>query len=139
MIKLSRLDKHPDIQRDLLSSRNIDDRIVINKLNYGISYFHNNTRLFNTHNAMLMFEKDFSPVLYVPKSDIFQRHFLPSKYTSYCPFKGEANYWSLSVKDEIIVDAVWEYASPISKVSVIENHMAFANQHSGGDYLFYKI
>ena len=86
-----------------------------------------------------MFEKECSPVLYVPKSDIFKRHFLPSENTSYCPYKGDANYWSLSVTDEILVDAVWEYSVPNSDVAVIEDHVAFANHQGGGEYLFYDI
>ena len=139
MIKLNRLDKHPDIQRDLLSSQSINDRIVISKLKHGISYFQNGTRLFNTHNALLMFEKIFSPVLYVPKSDIFQRHFLASTNTSYCPFKGKAIYWSLSVTGETVIDAVWEYPTPISDVEIIKDHVGFANHQSGGEYLFYNI
>jgi len=139
MMKLNRLDKHPDIQRGLVSSQSADERIVLSKLNHGISYFLNDTRLFKTQNALLMYEKNYSPVLYVPKSDIFHRHFLPSSKTSYCPFKGEANYWSLSVTDGIVIDTVWEYAKPKPDVGVIENHMAFANEQSGGEYLFYEI
>jgi len=139
MIKLHRLDEHPDIHRALLSSQGTNDRVVINKLKPGVSYFYNDTRLFNTHNALLLFEKEYSPVLYVPKSDIFKRHFLPSSNTSYCPYKGEANYWSLSVPDEIIIDAAWEYAVPKSDVEVIEGHVAFANHNRAGEFLFYDI
>jgi uncharacterized protein (DUF427 family) len=139
MIKLHRLDEHPDIHRDLLSSQSINGRVVINKLKPGVSYFHNDTRLFNTHNALLLFEKEYSPVLYVPKSDIFKRHFLPSSNTSYCPYKGEANYWSLSVSDEIIIDAVWEYPAPKADVDLIEGHVAFANHNRAGEFLFYDV
>lgn len=139
MIKLRILDEHPDIHRDLLSSENLNDRVVINKLKLGVSYFHNNTRLFNTHNALLLFEKEYSPVLYVPKSDIFKRHFLPSSNTSYCPYKGEANYWSLSVTDEIIIDAVREYLAPKADVDLIEGHVAFANHNRAGEFLFYDV
>ncbi len=139
MIKLNSLDKHSDIYRGQLSSQDNDFRISINQFRHGISFFQNNTRLFNTQKALLLFEKDCEPVLYVPKSDIFQRHFLPSNNTSYCPYKGEANYWSLSVNGQIIVDAVWEYAKPESEVAAIENHVAFANQCSGGDYFFYNV
>jgi len=137
MIKLNSLDKHPDIQRGLESSHSAKERIVLSKLNHGVSYFLNDTRLFKTQDAIIMYEKDFSPVLYVPKSDIFQRHFLPSSKTSYCPFKGEANYWSLSVTDGIVTDAVWEYTNPIYGVEDIEGHLAFANEQSGGEYLFF--
>lgn len=139
MIRLQSLEKYPEIYQGLLSSQHSDNRIDIIKLNHGVSFFYNNTRLFNSHDALLLFEKECSPVLYVPKSDIFQRHFLRSTNTSYCPYKGEASYWSLSVTGEILIDAVWEYQTPISGVEIIEDHVAFANHHSGGEYLFYSI
>jgi len=138
MIKLNSLDKHPDIYRGQLSSQDQDSRISINLFRHGISFFHNNTRLFNTRKALLLFEKEYSPVLYVPKTDIFERHFLPSTNSSYCPFKGDANYWSLNVNDEIIVDAVWEYAAPKSNVAAIEGHVAFANYQSKGLFHIYE-
>ena len=139
MIKLNSLDKHPDIYRGQQSSQDNNSRISINQFRHGISFFQNNTRLFNTRKALLLFEKKHSPVLYVPKSDIFERHFLPSTSTSYCPHKGNANYWSLSVNDEIIVDAVWEYAAPNSNVAAIEGHVAFANHQSKGLFHIYEF
>ena len=139
MIKLHSLDKHLDIFNGLISSQKTDHRIEISKLEQGVSLFRNNTRLFNTHNALVMFEKDYSPVLYVPKSDIFKRHFLPSLNRSFCPYKGDANYWSLNVNDEIVIDAVWEYATPNKNVMAIEDHVAFANNQSEGAYFFYEI
>ncbi|MBL4711224.1 MAG: DUF427 domain-containing protein [Gammaproteobacteria bacterium] len=139
MIKLHSLDKHPDIFSGLISNLKASGRINISKLGHGVSFFRNNTRLFNTHNALVMFEKDYSPVMYVPKSDVFKRHFLPSSNSSFCPYKGNANYWSLNVNDEIVIDAVWEYSTPISDVGVIEDHVAFANNQSEGAYFFYEI
>jgi len=138
MIKLNSLDKHPDIYRGQLSSLENNSRISINLFRHGISFFLNNTRLFNTRKALLLFEKDYEPVLYVPKSDIFERHFLPSSNNSYCPYKGEANYWSLNINDEIIVDAVWEYATPKSNVAAIEGHVAFSNHQSKGLFHIYE-
>ncbi len=138
MFTLHSLDEHPDIHHDLLSSQKADARIMIRPLNHGISCFRNKTRLFNTENALLLFEKNYSPVLYVPKADIFQRHFLPAINTSYCPYKGRANYWSLNVDDKIVLDAVWEYRKPEADVGVIENHIAFANYQYDGQYLIYE-
>jgi len=70
MIKLNSLDKHPDIHHGQMSSLGKDSRISINQFRHGISFFQNNTRLFNTHKALLLFEKECTPVLYVPKSEI---------------------------------------------------------------------
>ncbi|VAW51928.1 hypothetical protein MNBD_GAMMA05-2004 [hydrothermal vent metagenome] len=139
MIKLNSLVEHPDIYRGQLLSQEKDSRISINQFRHGISFFQNSTRLFNTRKALLLFEKECLPVLYVPKTDIFERHFLPSANSSYCPFKGDANYWSLSINDEIIVDAVWEYAAPKLNVAAIDGHVAFSNHQSKGLFHIYEI
>lgn len=139
MIKLNALDKHPDIYRGQLSNEEKDFRISINQFRHGISFFQNGTRLFNTRKALLLFEKDYPPAVYVPKSDIFQRHFLPSSTSSYCPFKGDANYWSLNINDEIVIDGAWEYAKPKANVAAIEGHVAFANYQSKGLFHIYEI
>jgi uncharacterized protein (DUF427 family) len=137
MIQLNSLDKHPDIYRGQLSNQEKNSRISINQFRHGISFFQNNTRLFNTRKALLLFEKEYAPVLYVPKIDIFERHFFPSTNSSYCPFKGDATYWSLNINGEIIVDAVWEYVTPKSNVAAIEGHVAFANHQSKGLFHIY--
>jgi len=137
MIKLNNLEEHTDIYRGQQSSLAKDSRISINQFRHGISFFQNNTRLFNTRKALLLFEKECEPVLYVPKSDIFERHFLPSSTSSHCPYKGEANYWSLNINDEIVVDAAWEYVTPKANVAAIEGHVAFANYQSKGLFHIY--
>jgi uncharacterized protein (DUF427 family) len=139
MIKLNALDKHPDIYRGQLANQEKDFRISINQFRHGISFFQNGTRLFNTRKALLLFEKDYPPVVYVPKSDISQRHFLASSTSSYCPFKGDANYWSLSINEEIVIDGAWEYANPKENVAAIEGHVAFANNQSKGLFHIYEI
>jgi len=139
MMKLNALDKHPDIYRGQLFNEEQDFRISINQFRHGISFFQNGTRLFNTHKALLLFEKGYPPVFYIPKSDIFQRYFLPSSTSSYCPFKGDANYWSLNVNDEIVIDGAWEYANPKENVAAIAGHVAFANFQSRGEFYIYEI
>ncbi len=44
---------------------------------------------------------------------------------SYCPYKGEASYYSIKVDDTTAVDAVWEYQSPYPPVADIKGHIAF--------------
>jgi len=137
MIKIQHLDHHPDIKQGIISSQNDSHHIIITKLNHSISFFYRETRLFNTHDALLLVEKDYPPVVYVPKSDIFQRYFLASSRTSFCPFKGTASYWSLNVNDEIVIDAVWEYSEPEQQVQSIKDHIAFPNYQNKGEFLIY--
>ena len=44
---------------------------------------------------------------YFPASSIKQDHLKPSETTSYCGWKGTANYYSVEVDGEVCTDAAW--------------------------------
>lgn len=48
-----------------------------------------------------------------------------SEHTTWCPYKGEANYFHLRAKDGgLIENAVWTYETPFSAVAEIKNALA---------------
>src|SRR5919202_438615 len=49
--------------------------------------------------AKLLHESGHLPVYYFPKEDIRMYLLQESEYTTSCPFKGEASYWSVRVGD----------------------------------------
>ncbi len=44
-----------------------------------------------------------------------------------CPYKGDANYFSIVTKSTTIKDAAWSYETPIESVSEIVGHLSFAD------------
>ena len=44
---------------------------------------------------------------------------------SYCPYKGDAAYYSIPAGGERAVNAVWTYESPFDAVVAIKEHLAF--------------
>jgi len=46
-------------------------------------------------------------------------------HTSYCPFKGDASYYSVPLGGESAVNAVWEYRRPFDAVAQIRGRVAF--------------
>ena len=60
-----------------------------------------------------------------PLDDAEMAHFARTERTSHCPFKGNANYYSLAVDGETATDAVWTYESPKPDVAAIKDHLAF--------------
>ncbi len=48
-----------------------------------------------------------------------------SETTTYCPYKGEAAYFSIPAGGERSVDAIWTYEAPYDAVSAIKDHLAF--------------
>ena len=49
-----------------------------------------------TDKAVLCEETGHGPVYYLPMTDTRAHLFRPTATNSYCPFKGEASYWSVS-------------------------------------------
>ncbi|NNF10261.1 MAG: DUF427 domain-containing protein, partial [Acidimicrobiia bacterium] len=51
-----------------------------------------------------------------------------SDTTTYCPYKGEANYFSVELDDELIEDIVWYYKYPVEESSRIAGMVSFYNE-----------
>ncbi|MEY9838181.1 DUF427 domain-containing protein [Streptomyces sp. 846.5] len=79
----------------------------------------------DTRNALTLREGKYPAVQYIPRADVDLALLEPSDTASYCPFKGEAGYYSIPVGGERSVDAVWVYESPYPAVAEIKDHVAF--------------
>lgn len=61
-------------------------------------------------------------VYYIPRKDVKMDRLVRSGHRTYCPFKGQASYYSLSDGPE---NAVWTYEEPYDEMRVIKDHLAF--------------
>ncbi len=71
-------------------------------------------------------EASYPPVQYLPLDDIDASLLRPSAHTTYCPFKGDATYWSLAVGEDVAPAALWTYEEPYDAVREIRGHVAFS-------------
>ncbi len=62
---------------------------------------------------------------YFPRVAVNEDFLVASETTTHCPWKGDASYYSLKVKDETNPDAAWYYADPKEKAASIRDHIAF--------------
>ena len=62
---------------------------------------------------------------YFPLDSVNESFLRPSDKTSVCPWKGTANYFTLSVDGAENTDAAWYYASPKSAAAQIAGRVAF--------------
>jgi uncharacterized protein (DUF427 family) len=81
--------------------------------------------LADTHNALTLREADYPPVQYIPLGDVDESLLEPTDHASYCPFKGDASYYSVPIGGERSVNAVWTYREPYAAVAEIKDHVAF--------------
>lgn len=64
-------------------------------------------------------------VHYIPRADADLFFFKPTGHTTHCPYKGDANYFSLVVGEASVDNAAWTYERPDAAVAAIAGHLAF--------------
>lgn len=79
----------------------------------------------DTTRAKLLHETGYLPQLYIPVGDVRVELLTSTDHSTYCPFKGDASYWSLRVGDRTAENAVWAYENPIESASWLHGHLAF--------------
>jgi len=79
----------------------------------------------DTTSALTLREADYPAVLYLPREDVDMSLLERSTSDSYCPFKGDAAYYSIPAAGEQGIDAVWTYEAPYDAVGAIKDHLAF--------------
>ncbi|WP_285750293.1 DUF427 domain-containing protein [Lentzea sp. NBRC 105346] len=62
---------------------------------------------------------------YFPLSSVDQSLLKPSDTTTFCPWKGTANYYTLVVDGAENADAAWFYTSPKDAAKQIKDRVAF--------------
>jgi len=83
----------------------------------------------DTRRALALREAGYPTVYYVPLADVDTAVLEPSTRQTYCPYKGDATYFTLRAGNRIADDAVWRYAAPYDAVAAIADHVAFYPQH----------
>ncbi|MHA6759413.1 DUF427 domain-containing protein [Streptacidiphilus sp. PAMC 29251] len=79
----------------------------------------------DTSSALTLREADYPPVQYIPIGDVDPALLAPSATHTYCPYKGDASYYSVDLPADALVDAVWFYPEPYQAVADIAGHVAF--------------
>jgi uncharacterized protein (DUF427 family) len=83
----------------------------------------------DSQNALTLCEAGHQPVQYIPLVDVDRSLIEETDHTSYCPFKGDASYYSVPIGGERSVNAIWTYRDPYAAVTEIKDHVAFYPDH----------
>jgi uncharacterized protein (DUF427 family) len=79
----------------------------------------------DTSNALTLREASYPPVQYIPRRDVDMAALTRSEHTTYCPYKGDASYYSIPAGGDRSVNAVWTYENPFEAMARIKNYIAF--------------
>ncbi|UMB69297.1 DUF427 domain-containing protein [Mycobacterium paraterrae] len=79
----------------------------------------------DTNDALQLQEAAYPAVQYIPIADVKQETLTRTDTSTYCPFKGEAGYYSVTTGGRTVDDAIWFYEKPYPAVAAIAGHVAF--------------
>ena len=77
-------------------------------------------------NALSLAEASYPVVQYIPIADVDQSLLVRTDSQTYCPYKGDASYYSVQTPDgQTETDLIWTYEQPYDAVAEIAGHVAF--------------
>ncbi|CAN5423516.1 DUF427 domain-containing protein [soil metagenome] len=79
----------------------------------------------DTRNAVTLQESTYPAVQYIPLDDVDQKLLSRTATSTYCPYKGDAGYYSVTTAAGTTDDAIWTYEQPYPAVAAIAGHVAF--------------
>jgi uncharacterized protein (DUF427 family) len=83
------------------------------------------TVIADTTSSLTLQEASYPPVQYVPIAEVDPALLSRTETSTYCPFKGDASYFSLATPEGTVTDAAWTYDEAYDAVSEIKGHLAF--------------
>jgi uncharacterized protein (DUF427 family) len=83
------------------------------------------TTIAETTQGWRVLETSHPPVYYFPPADILPETLVATPRTSYCEWKGMAQYHSVRVGQRIAPDAAWSYPRPTPSFMPIAGYVAF--------------
>jgi uncharacterized protein (DUF427 family) len=85
----------------------------------------NGRTVVDSRRAHLLHETGYLPVWYFPREDVDFDLLEPTDHSTYCPFKGDASYWTVRAGEAVAENAVWGYTDPIDEAPDIADKVAF--------------
>jgi uncharacterized protein (DUF427 family) len=80
----------------------------------------------STDRALSLAEASYPVVQYIPLEDVDQDLLQRTATQSYCPYKGDASYYSVTTAGGATeADIIWTYEEPYDAVKEIAGHVAF--------------
>ncbi len=79
-----------------------------------------------TDHALSLAESTYPVAHYIPLEDVDQSLLDRTTTQTYCPYKGDASYYTVKTPDGTVeTDVIWTYEHPYPSVAEIAGHVAF--------------
>jgi uncharacterized protein (DUF427 family) len=105
--------QYPDYRVDLEPNPN---RVTVQLAGQTIADSRRTLRVCETRHA---------PVIYFPRADVRMDRLEATDHKTFCPFKGEASYWTVRAGERVEENAVWGYPDPFDEVAGLKDYVSF--------------
>lgn len=75
----------------------------------------------------LLFETGLPVRYYLPKTHVRMDLLTPTDTVTHCPYKGQAEYWSVRTRETVYEDLAWSYRTPLPESQRIAGLVSFYN------------
>jgi uncharacterized protein (DUF427 family) len=84
-------------------------------------------KIAETDHAVVLEETGMPTRYYLRREDVRMDLLRPTSFSTECPFKGQASYWTLQLGDKVHDGIVWSYEHPIPSAVGVTGLMCFYN------------
>lgn len=78
-----------------------------------------------TTHALSLKEASYPAVNYIPRQDAKMELLQRTDRVTHCPYKGDANYFSIAASGKTLDNAIWTYETPYPAMAEISGYLAF--------------
>jgi uncharacterized protein (DUF427 family) len=79
----------------------------------------------DSQGALTLNESSYPAVQYFPRRDVEMSLLTRTDHQTFCPYKGDCTYYSISAGGKHLVNAAWSYEEPFESVAQIRDYLAF--------------
>jgi acyl-CoA thioesterase II len=90
--------------------------------------WHGDLLLAESTSALRVLESDHVDRLYFPEADVRLELLEATEHHSVCPFKGEADYWTLTASEPHVENVIWTYRTPFDEVGGLKGYLGFYHE-----------
>jgi uncharacterized protein (DUF427 family) len=102
-----------------------DHPIAVTKNPKRVTVSVNGKMIASTAGALSLKEASYPAVQYIPRADANMAMLERTDHSTYCPYKGDASYFSIPIAGERGANAVWSYEHPHEAMAQIKDYLAF--------------
>ena len=99
--------------------------VLLEPSTYHVQVRFNGKIVADSQRPVIVQETGLPDVYYIPEEDVRREFLTKTDHQTYCPYKGHASYYTLTVGERSAENAVWCYPSPMVSVEGLKGLVSF--------------